>query len=158
MDQGTEEGDGVITYRRMTPADVEAVYAIELATFPTPWTLDSFHYEMRENQYAHYIVAEDESGIIGFCGMWLVIDAAQITNVAVVESVRGQGVGEALMREAIRIAQEAKMDMMSLEVRVTNSVAQNLYRKLGFQDGGIRKGYYTDNGEDALVMWVNINE
>ncbi len=148
----------MITYRRMTPDDVEAVYAIELATFPTPWTLDSFHYEMRENQYAHYIVAEDESGIIGFCGMWLVIDAAQITNVAVVESVRGQGVGEALMREAMRIAREAKMDVMSLEVRVTNTVAQNLYRKLGFQDGGIRKGYYTDNGEDALVMWVNINE
>ncbi len=148
----------MITYRRMTADDVEAVYAIELATFPTPWTLDSFHYEMRENQYAHYIVVEDETGIIGFCGMWLVIDAAQITNVAVVESARGQGIGEALMKEAIRIAREAKMDVMSLEVRVTNIVAQNLYRKLGFQDGGIRKGYYTDNGEDALVMWVNINE
>ncbi len=148
----------MITYRRMTAADVDAVYAIELATFPTPWTLDSFHYEMRENQYAHYIVAEDETEIIGFCGMWLVIDAAQITNVAVVESARGKGIGEALMKEAIRVAREAEMEVMSLEVRVTNVVAQNLYRKLGFQNGGIRKGYYTDNGEDALVMWVNINE
>lgn len=148
----------MITYRKMTANDVEAVYAIELATFPTPWTLDSFHYEMRENQYAHYIVAENETEIIGFCGMWLVIDAAQITNVAVVEAARGQGIGEALMKEAIRVAQEEKMEVMSLEVRVTNTVAQNLYRKLGFQDGGIRKGYYTDNGEDALVMWVNINE
>ena len=142
----------------MTPDDVEAVYAIEQATFPTPWTLDSFHYEMRENQYAYYILAEDETGIIGFCGMWLVIDAAQITNVAVVESVRGKGIGEALMREAMRVSREAGMDFVSLEVRVTNMVAQNLYRKLGFQDGGIRKGYYTDNGEDALVMWVKINE
>lgn len=158
MDEGTEEGGRVITYRRMTADDVEAVYAIELATFPTPWTLDSFHYEMRENKYAHYIIAEDVTGIIGFCGMWLVIDAAQITNVAVVESVRGKGIGEALMREAMRVAREAEMEVMSLEVRVTNIVAQNLYRKLGFQDGGIRKGYYTDNGEDALVMWVNINE
>ena len=148
----------MITYRKMTPDDVEAVYAIELATFPTPWTLDSFHYEMRENQYAHYLVAEDEAGIIGFCGMWLVIDAAQITNVAVVERMRGQKIGEALMKEAMRVAREANMDVMSLEVRVTNEVAQNLYRKLGFQDGGIRKGYYTDNGEDALVMWVNLNE
>ena len=148
----------MITYRRMTPGDVEAVHAIELATFPTPWTLDSFHYEMRENQYAHYLVAEDEIGIIGFCGMWLVIDAAQITNVAVVERMRGQKIGEALMKEAMRVAREASMDVMSLEVRVTNEVAQNLYRKLGFQDGGIRKGYYTDNGEDALVMWVNLNE
>ena len=148
----------MITYRKMTPDDVEAVHAIELATFPTPWTLDSFHYEMRENQYAHYLVAEDEIGIIGFCGMWLVIDAAQITNVAVVERMRGQKIGEALMKEAMRVAREANMDVISLEVRVTNVVAQNLYRKLGFQDGGIRKGYYTDNGEDALVMWVNLNE
>ncbi|WP_431028210.1 ribosomal protein S18-alanine N-acetyltransferase [Lysinibacillus sp. LZ02] len=148
----------MITYRKMTPVDVEAVYAIELATFPAPWTLDSFHYEMRENQFAHYLIAEDASGIIGFCGMWLVIDAAQITNVAVVERMRGRKIGEALMREAMRVAREADMDTMSLEVRVTNEVAQNLYRKLGFQDGGIRKGYYTDNGEDALVMWVNLNE
>ena len=147
----------MVRYRRMTIDDVQAVHKIELASFPTPWTLDSFYYEMTENQYAHYLVAEDETGeIIGFCGVWLVIDAAQITNVAVVQSVRGQGIGETLMREAMRVAKEANMDVMSLEVRVTNTVAQNLYRKLGFLDGGLRKGYYTDNQEDALVMWVNL--
>ncbi len=147
----------MVHYRKMTPDDVEAVYEIELATFPTPWTLDSFHYEMRENQYAHYTVAvSDNEKIIGFCGMWIVIDAAQITNVAVLEEARGLGIGEALMREAMQAAKESGAEMMSLEVRVTNTVAQNLYRKLEFQDGGIRKGYYTDNGEDALVMWVNL--
>ena len=146
----------MITYRRMTNEDVPAVHEIEVATFPTPWTLDSFSYELNENQYANYLVAEEHGQLIGFCGLWLVIDAAQITNVAVIEAVRGRGIGEALMREAIRIAKEAQMDVMSLEVRVTNMVAQNLYRKLGFQDGGIRKGYYTDNQEDALVMWVNL--
>ena len=147
----------MVRYRRMTIDDVQAVHKIELASFPTPWTLDSFYYEMTENQYAHYLVAEDETGeIIGFCGIWLVIDAAQITNVAVVKSVRGQGIGETLMREAMRVAKEANMDVMSLEVRVTNTVAQNLYRKLGFLDGGLRKGYYTDNQEDALVMWVKL--
>jgi len=146
-----------IVYRKMVSEDVPAVYAIELATFPTPWTLDSFYYEMHENQYAHYVLAVDENNtIIGFCGMWMVIDAAQITNVAVLETARGQGIGEGLMREAMRIAREHGMDVMSLEVRETNTVAQNLYRKLAFQDGGIRKGYYTDNGEDALVMWVNL--
>ena len=147
----------MVHYRKMTAEDVEAVYAIELATFPAPWTLDSFHYEMRENQFAHYIVAvnEDEK-IIGFCGMWIVIDAAQITNVAVLTEARGFGIGEALMREAMKAATNGGAEMMSLEVRVTNTVAQNLYRKLNFQDGGIRKGYYTDNGEDALVMWVNL--
>ncbi|ATP42034.1 ribosomal-protein-alanine N-acetyltransferase [Solibacillus sp. R5-41] len=147
----------MVSYRKMTIADVEAVYAIEQATFPTPWTLDSFYYEMTENQFSHYLVAEDEQNtIVGFCGMWLVIDAAQITNVAVVDAVRGQGMGEGLMREAMQIAKAANMEVMSLEVRVTNAVAQNLYRKLGFQDGGIRKNYYTDNQEDALVMWVNL--
>lgn len=160
MDKGTEKG--VITmvlYRKMTSDDVEAVHVIEVASFPTPWTLDSFHYEMRENNFAYYVVAEnDNGGIIGFCGMWLVIDSAQITNVAVVEATRGQGIGEGLMREAMRIAREHNVDVMSLEVRASNHVAQNLYRKLGFQDGGIRKGYYTDNQEDALVMWVNLNE
>lgn len=141
----------------MVSDDVPAVYAIELATFPTPWTLDSFYYEVHENQYAHYVLAIDEEDhIIGFCGMWMVVDAAQITNVAVIESARGRGIGEGLMREAMRIAQQKEMEIMSLEVRVTNTVAQNLYRKLDFQDGGLRKGYYTDNGEDALVMWVNL--
>ena len=146
----------MITYRKMTLADVPAVHDIEVATFPTPWTLDSFYYEMNENKYAHYIVAEHEGQIVGFCGLWNVIDAAQITNVAVVERMRGHGIGEKLMREAMHIAKEAGMDVMSLEVRVTNTVAQNLYRKLGFQDGGLRKRYYADNGEDALVMWVNL--
>lgn len=147
----------MVQYRKMTLADVESVYAIELATFPTPWTLDSFYYELNENQFSHYLVAKEDGKLIGFCGMWLVIDAAQITNVAVIETARGRGIGEALMREAIRVAREANMDVMSLEVRVTNKVAQNLYHKLGFEDGGIRKGYYTDNQEDALVMWVNLH-
>ncbi|MEB2283023.1 ribosomal protein S18-alanine N-acetyltransferase [Lysinibacillus xylanilyticus] len=146
-----------VTYRKMVSEDVPAVYEIELATFPAPWTLDSFYYEVHENQYAHYVLAIDEdNNIIGFCGMWMVIDAAQITNVAVIEAARGRGIGEGLMREVMRIAREHTMEVMSLEVRVTNTVAQNLYRKLDFQDGGIRKGYYTDNGEDALVMWVNL--
>ncbi|MCR8855319.1 ribosomal protein S18-alanine N-acetyltransferase [Lysinibacillus fusiformis] len=146
-----------VTYRKMVSDDVPAVYEIELASFPVPWTLDSFYYEVHENQYAHYVLAIDEDGsIIGFCGMWMVIDAAQITNVAVIEQARGRGIGEGLMREAMHIARFNGMEVMTLEVRVTNAVAQNLYRKLHFQDGGIRKGYYTDNGEDALVMWVNL--
>ncbi|MFJ7922132.1 ribosomal protein S18-alanine N-acetyltransferase [Lysinibacillus fusiformis] len=146
-----------ITYRKMVSDDVPAVYEIELASFPVPWTLDSFYYEVHENQYAHYVLAIDKDGsIIGFCGMWMVIDAAQITNVAVIEQARGRGIGEGLMREAMHIAHLHGMEVMTLEVRVTNVVAQNLYRKLHFQDGGIRKGYYTDNGEDALVMWVNL--
>lgn len=144
--------------RKMTIEDVPKVHEIELATFPSPWTLDSFYYEMEQNQFSHYLVAEVDGEIIGFCGLWLVIDAAQITNVAVLEKMRGRKIGQALMLEAMRIAKESGMEVMSLEVRVSNEVAQNLYRKLKFKDGGIRKGYYADNNEDALVMWVNLNE
>ena len=146
----------MVQYRKMTVEDVEAVYAIEVASFPVPWTLDSFYYEMLENQFAYYPVAEESGEILGFCGSWMVVDAAQITNVAVVKSARGRKIGEGLMREAMRVAREANMETMSLEVRVSNVVAQNLYYKLGFQDGGLRKGYYTDNQEDALVMWVKL--
>ncbi|NLY79042.1 MAG: ribosomal protein S18-alanine N-acetyltransferase [Lysinibacillus sp.] len=141
----------------MTVKDVEAVYSIEVESFPTPWPLDSFYFEMEENPFAYYLVAEDDNGnILGYCGMMIVVDSAQITNVAVTKKARGKGIGEGLMREAIRVAKEQNAEMISLEVRVSNTVAQNLYRKLGFQDGGIRKGYYSDNHEDALVMWVKL--
>ncbi|WP_146552701.1 ribosomal protein S18-alanine N-acetyltransferase [Rummeliibacillus sp. SL167] len=147
----------MITYRQMTIADVEAVHSIEEAVFATPWTLDAFYHEMTTNTQATYIVAVDGTdAIIGFCGMWIVLDESQITNVAVLPAGRGKGIGESLMREAIHIAKERGVVVMSLEVRITNSIAQNLYRKLGFQEGGIRKNYYTDNQEDALVMWVNL--
>lgn len=144
-------------YRKMTVKDVEAVYSIEVESFPTPWPLDSFYFEMEENPFAYYLVAEDDNGnILGYCGMMIVVDSAQITNVAVTKKARGKGIGEGLMREAIRVAKEQNAEMISLEVRVSNTVAQNLYRKLGFQDGGFRKGYYSDNHEDALVMWVKL--
>ncbi|MER1987881.1 MAG: ribosomal protein S18-alanine N-acetyltransferase [Solibacillus sp.] len=146
----------MVEYRKMTHEDVPGVHAIEVESFPTPWTLDSFYYELEENQFSHYLVAEEDGEIIGFCGMWLTIDAAQITNVAVNKQARGRKIGEALMVEAIRVAREAGMETMNLEVRVSNEVALNLYRKLGFMAGGIRKGYYSDNFEDALVMWVKL--
>ena len=104
----------MVVYRKMTHEDVPAVHAIEVACFPTPWTMDSFYYELEENQFSHYLVAEEDGVIIGFCGMWLTIDAAQITNVAVVESARGRGIGESLMREAMKIAKETNMDTMCL--------------------------------------------
>lgn len=146
----------MVVYRKMTHEDVPGVHAVEVESFPVPWTLDSFYYELEENQFSHYLVAEEDGNIIGFCGMWLTIDAAQITNVAVSKRARGRKIGEALMNEAIRVASEAGMETMNLEVRVSNEVAQNLYRKLGFMAGGIRKSYYSDNFEDALVMWVKL--
>lgn len=147
--------DDMIIYRKMTEADIDGVLKIEQEAFSLPWTRDAFVQEMTTNLHAYYVVAENSEGkIVGFCGMWIVVDESHITNVAVTEQLKGQGIGEGLMREAIRVSKESGVVLMTLEARVSNTVAQNLYRKLDFQNGGIRKGYYTDNQENALVMWV----
>ncbi len=143
------------TYRKMTIEDIDQVLLIEEEAFTLPWTREAFEHEMSTNLYSYYLVAEtEEKDIVGYCGMWIVMDESHITNVAVAERMRGHKIGEGLMREAIRVVKEQKVVLMTLEVRVSNIVAKNLYYKLGFQDGGIRKNYYTDTQEDALVMWV----
>ncbi|GEN84634.1 putative ribosomal-protein-alanine acetyltransferase [Sporosarcina luteola] len=146
--------DQRIEYRKMTMDDIPAVVEIEQEAFATPWTHEVFEHEMTGNDYAHYVVAVMDDEVIGHCGMWVVLDECHITNVAVRKFMRGHGIGEALMRKAIELCKANDVRLMTLEVRVTNYTAQNLYRKLGFQDGGIRKNYYTDDHEDALVMWV----
>ncbi|WP_432361637.1 ribosomal protein S18-alanine N-acetyltransferase [Sporosarcina sp. UB5] len=145
-----------IDYRKMTMEDIAAVVEIEQEAFATPWTQEIFEHEMTGNDYAHYIVAVVDDEVVGHCGMWVVLDECHITNVAVRMHMRGHGIGEALMRKAIELCQANDVKLMTLEVRVSNHTAQNLYRKLGFQDGGIRKNYYTDDHEDALVMWVEL--
>lgn len=147
-----------VTFRKMTLHDVNEVYEIEKESFTLAWTKEAFEQEMVKNDFAYYVVAETEEGIIGYCGMWLVIDEAHITNIAISPSQRGKKLGEALMKAAIDSAKAQGAQLMTLEARVSNVVAINLYKKLGFQNGGIRKGYYTDNQEDAIVMWVNFNE
>lgn len=147
-----------VTFRKMTLHDVDKVYEIEKESFTLAWTKEAFEQEMVKNEFAYYVVAKTEEDIIGYCGMWLVIDEAHITNIAISPSQRGKKLGEALMKAAIDAAKAHGAKLMTLEARVSNIVAINLYKKLGFQNGGIRKGYYTDNQEDAIVMWVNFDE
>lgn len=92
--------------------------------------------------------------IIGYGGLWLTVDDAHVTTIAVDPRHRGQGVGELLLNALIDHAYELGARMLTLEVRVSNTVAQRLYIKYGFQPGGTRPRYYTDNGEDALIMWT----
>lgn len=148
--------DKEVIYRKMVQEDIPSVVKIEEESFATPWTQEIFEHEMNGNNYAHYIVAENDKEVIGHCGMWIVLDECHITNVAVLKKMRGNGIGEGLMKEAIAFCREMNVHLMTLEVRVSNVTAQNLYRKLGFQDGGIRKNYYSDDHEDALVMWVEL--
>lgn len=147
-----------VQYRKMTVDDVDQVYEIEKLSFTLPWTKDAFYNEMNLNDHAYYVIAETEEGIVGYCGMWLVMDEAHVTNIAIHPKHRGKKMGGGLMQAAIDVAKAQGAVLMTLEARVSNTVAQNLYRKLGFKNGGIRKRYYTDNYEDAIVMWVNFDE
>ena len=135
----------------MTAADVDAVCAIEEATFARPWSRASIENELT-NSCARYVVLRRGGETVGYAGMWLVIDEAHVTNVAIRKDLRGQGLGEKLMRALIQLAADSGMIWMTLEVRRSNAAAQGLYRKLGFVDVGWRKRYYEDNGEDALLM------
>lgn len=145
-----------LLFRKMTVDDIGAVAAIEREAFATPWTEEIFQHEMTGNAYAHYVVAELAGEVIGHCGMWIVLDECHITNIAVREALRGKGYGEKILRHAIELCKMNDVVTMTLEVRLSNEPARSMYRKLGFQEGGIRKNYYTDDHEDALVMWVEL--
>ncbi len=145
-------------FRKLTIEDLEDIYYIERASFTSPWTKDAFIHELTENPYATYIGLEVDGKLVAYGGYWLIIDEAHITNIAVLPEYRGKKLGEKLLRKMLDEIVEHGGIRVSLEVRVSNTVAQNLYRKFGFVTGGIRKGYYSDNYEDAIVMWVNLHE
>ena len=137
--------------RRMTDADVDAVAAVEAATFPTPWSRDAFASEMR-NAAARYLVAEVGGQVVGFAGAWIILDESHVTNIAVLKDHRGQGLGRALTAGLMQYLSNLGAAYVTLEVRRSNIIAQTLYESLGFIRLGVRKRYYEDNGEDALIM------
>lgn len=145
-----------IIIRNMKIEDVDQVIEVEKASFSTPWTTNIFYQEIVDNQHAHYFVIEVDEKIVGYVGMWIVIDDAQITNIAILPEHRGKRYGEKLFQFVLQLLKSLNVRRLSLEVRVSNIVAQKLYRKFGLVPGGIRKNYYTDNGEDAIVMWINL--
>ncbi|SHK67644.1 [SSU ribosomal protein S18P]-alanine acetyltransferase [Desulforamulus aeronauticus DSM 10349] len=135
---------------------IPGVLEIEQVSFPTPWSSQAFTYEITQNNFAHYVVALEDEKVIGYVGMWMVLDEAHITNVAVHPSYRGKKLGLALMVEVMRLAVLRGASRMTLEVRPSNTVARELYKKLGFKEKGLRKRYYTDTNEDAIIMWVDL--
>lgn len=139
----------------MTVDDLDEVMEVELKSFTVPWSKEAFFNELTKNQFAHYLIVEVDQRVVGYCGVWIIIDEAHITNIALLPEYRGMKLGEALMAKVMEQAREMGALRMTLEVRVSNERAQNLYRKFGFEEGAIRKQYYTDNMEDAIVMWVN---
>lgn len=142
--------------RKMELNDIKDVMKVDQASFTNPWTEDIFHLEIGKNDHAHYFILKLENKIIGYIGMWVVIDDAQITNIAILPEFRGYKFGEKLFEFACQQAIQMGVKRLSLEVRASNIAAQKMYRKFGLVPGGVRKNYYTDNREDAIVMWVNL--
>jgi len=145
-----------LIFRKMTVEDVEAITLIEQDSFSTPWTAEAFYNELTNNMFAQYMVMEYRKQVIGYAGMWIIIDEAHITNIAILTQYRGLGLGTRLMEEVQKTASYLGAKRMTLEVRPSNERAQQLYTKFGFVSEGVRPAYYADNGEDALIMWADL--
>lgn len=145
--------------------DLGDVLTIERLSFPTPWSRYAFLSELLENDRAYYLVARiipigeprpRRARPAGYVGCWLVLDEGHVTNVAVHPDYRGMGIGRKLMQAIEDLVREKGGKRMTLEVRRSNLIAQNLYRSLGYRRAGIRRGYYQDNNEDAFIMWKDL--
>jgi len=138
---------------QMTLDDIPAVQDIEQGIFLTPWPRNAYRREITQNKLARYIVIREGDDIVGYAGLWKMADEAHVTTVGVRRSHQGRGYGLALMLALIGRAYTLGARWMTLEVRASNYGAMALYEKLGFKVIGRRRGYYTDDGEDAVVMW-----
>lgn len=132
--------------------DVRSVHEIEKLSFRTPWPAHAFEQELRGNRLARYVVARAGDAVVGFAGVWLMVDDAHVTTFGVHPDWRRQGIGRQLLLNLYELSVALGARQMTLEVRVSNAGAQALYRSFGFEIVGRRPHYYTDDGEDALVM------
>ena len=144
--------------RKALEKDVHEIALLDKLCFSVPWSEKAFENEFKENRLAFYILAEEkETGkIVGYAGLWMIQDEGHITNVAVHPDFRrkhiGSAVVEVLMKESRQLA---STKTFTLEVRKSNTSAIDLYKKFGFFEVGIRKGYYEENNEDAVIMWTS---
>ena len=137
----------------MQPADIPGVMEIERRAFGVGWAPTTFERELTENGMARYIVLEPGDGVLaGFGGLWLMVDQAHVVTVAVLPELRGRGYGRLLVHGLVELARASGMTSATLEVRESNTAARSLYAEYGFYEVGVRKHYYSDNGEDALIM------
>lgn len=142
-----------IIIRLMTMDDIDDIMEIEMLSFNIPWSRDSFVSELTTNKFAKYIIARIGNKVVGYAGMWKVLDEGHITNIAVHPKYRQRKIGTGLVEVLLSLAQEFEISKLTLEVRKSNKAALTLYKKFGFEALGIRKKYYADNHEDALIMW-----
>lgn len=152
MSTGNASGFEITAMRRR---HLRGVVAIEEMSNHKPWPIGLFLGELKMPTSRHYQVALDRHTVLGFSGLMFTGDEGHITNIAVHPDARRRGVATDLMVAAMREAVARGLTQVTLEVRVTNAGAQELYRRFGFAPGGIRRNYYAEIGEDALIMWAN---
>ncbi|HYN70624.1 MAG TPA: ribosomal protein S18-alanine N-acetyltransferase [Candidatus Eisenbacteria bacterium] len=140
----------------MTLGDLPAVHRIEHASFSSPWPDDAYRSELQTNRLASYLVVRAAAEIVAFGGIWLMVDEAHITTFAVDPAWRRQGIGERLLLALLDVALARRAREATLEVRLSNVAARRLYEKYGFRPVGLRPSYYTDDGEDALIMTTEV--
>lgn len=136
----------------MNKSHIDGIMEIEKDSFAIPWSRASVEKEL-SNNLAIYVVAMDKEKVTGYGGMWHVVNEGHITNIAVHKDFRRKGIGNAIVKKLIEIAEEKEMIGLTLEVRKSNISALELYKKNGFKLEGIRPEYYEDNKEDAYIMW-----
>jgi ribosomal-protein-alanine N-acetyltransferase len=142
-----------IRIRRGGGADVDALWLLDQDCFSLPWPRSDFERDLTENILATYLIAETGGEVIGYVGIWVVQDECHIMTFAVAEGWRGQGIASMLMLEMLKTARGAGATCYTLEVRASNAAALALYEKFGFESVAVRKAYYEDNKEDAVIMW-----
>ncbi|MGB3160566.1 ribosomal protein S18-alanine N-acetyltransferase [Carnobacterium sp.] len=123
-----------------------------------PWGEGALRRELTHNKRALYLMAKDQNEAVAFIGTWFVDGESHITNIAVIPEKQRNGIAYSLINKVIYLAKQQQMDKVSLEVRISNKQAQNLYLKVGFKKSGIKKGYYASNHEDALEMCLPLFE
>ncbi|MGG7176866.1 ribosomal protein S18-alanine N-acetyltransferase [Clostridium paraputrificum] len=141
-----------LTLSLMEESDLDGVLEVSSISLKESWSKGAFSKEL-SNPLAKYLVAKADDRVIGFAGIWIIVDEGHITNIAVHPDFRGQGIGRNLVEGLIEHSKNWGCYALTLEVRASNITAQNLYKKCGFTVDGIRKNYYKDNKEDALIMW-----
>jgi ribosomal-protein-alanine N-acetyltransferase len=142
-----------VELRRLDASDLEAVEVIERASYPTPWSRSMFDAELRKPSSLAIGAFTDGDELVGFAFVSRYVDAWHVMNVAVADSFRRRGIASALLERLFEVTASDPRRGYTLEVRVSNAGAIRLYEQLGFEARGIRRGYYTDNREDALIMW-----
>ena len=142
---------------KMNEGHIKEIAELEKACFSDPWSENMLRSELKSN-IAHYFVAENDGEPIGYIGMYITVDTANITNEAVKEEYRRMKVAQKLLSKLIEKSREENLDFITLEVRKSNSPAISLYQKFGFIIEGVRKAYYSDNNEDAYIMTKSLNE